>query len=142
MRGPLDLHVVLPAFIIAVTAAASLRGYAHENPAIAPAPALAAARQAGLTGPVLNDYDFGGYLVFEGLAPFVDGRIDLYGDEFMRAYAAALAADGDALPRLLDRYRIAWTLLKPGEPAVAALDRDPAWERVYADAGAVVHRRR
>jgi len=60
----------------------------------------------------------------------------------MRVYAAALATDGDALPRLLDRYRIAWTLLKPDEPAVAALDRDPAWERVYADASAVVHRRR
>jgi hypothetical protein len=76
------------------------------------------------------------------VAPFVDGRIDLYGDDFMRAYAAALAAEGAALPSFLDRYRIAWTLLKPGEPAVAALDRDPRWERTYADAGAVVHRRR
>ena len=132
----------LALFIVATTAAASLRGYTHENPAIAPAPALSAARQAGLTGPVFNDYDFGGYLIFEGVAPFVDGRIDLYGDDFMRVYAAALAADGTALPSLLDRYRIAWTLLKPGEPAVAALDRDPRWERVYADAGAVVHRRR
>jgi hypothetical protein len=129
-------------FLIAATAAASLRGYAHENPAIAPAQAFAAAKQAGLTGPVFNDYDFGGYLIFEGVAPFVDGRIDLYGDDFMRGYAAALAAEGDALPRLLDRYRIAWTLLKPGEPAASALDRDPAWERVYADASAVVHSRR
>jgi len=132
----------LAIFILAATTAASLRGYAHENPAIAPASALAAARQAGLTGPVFNDYDFGGYLIFEGVSPFVDGRIDLYGDDFMRAYATALAAEGTALPSLLDRYRVAFTLLKPGEPAVAALDRDPRWERVYADAGAVVHRRR
>jgi hypothetical protein len=133
---------VLALFIVAATAAASLRGYAHENAAIAPASALAAARQAGLTGPVFNDYDFGGYLIFEGIAPFVDGRIDLYGDDFMRAYTAALAAEGAALPSLLDRYRIAWTLLKPDEPALASLDRDPGWERVYADPGAVVHRRR
>jgi hypothetical protein len=129
-------------FIGAATAAASLHGYAHGNPAIAPAPALAAARQAGLTGPVLNDYDFGGYLIFEGVAPFVDGRVDLYGDTFMRAYASALASEGDALPRILDHYRITWTLLRPDEPAVAAFDRDPAWERLYADASAVVHRRR
>jgi hypothetical protein len=129
-------------FMMAITAAASLRGYAHESPAIAPAPALAAVRQAGLTGPVFNDYDFGGYLIFVGVAPFVDGRIDLYGDDFMRAYSAALTAEGDALPRLLDHYRVAWTLLKPDEPAVAALDREPGWERVYADASAVVHRRR
>ena len=143
LAGPQALNIAaLALVIVAATAAASLRGYAHENPAIAPAPALAAARQAGLAGPVFNDYDFGGYLIFEGVAPFVDGRIDLYGDDFMRAYAAALAADGAALPSLLDRYRIAWTLLKPDESAVAALDRDPRWERIYADSSAVVHRRR
>jgi hypothetical protein len=141
-RGIRPSVVVLVSFVVAVTGAASIRGYAHENPAIAPASALAAAERAGLTGPVLNDYDFGGYLIFEGVAPFVDGRIDLYGDDFMRAYAAALAAEGDALPTLLERYKIAWTLLQPNEPAVAALDRDPAWERVYADTSAVVHRRR
>jgi len=128
--------------VVAATGAASFRGYAHEDPAIAPAQALAAAKRAGLTGPVFNDYDFGGYLIFEGVAPFVDGRIDLYGDDFMRAYAAALSAEGDRLPQLLARYHIAWTLLRPEEPAAAALDRDPAWERVYADANAVVHRRR
>lgn len=136
------MGVALLAVFLAATAAASLRGYAHDNPAIAPARALAAAKQAGLTGPVFNDYDFGGDLIFEGVAVFVDGRIDLYGDEFMRAYAAALSAEGDTLPRLLDRYHVTWTLLQPDEPAVAALDRDPAWERVYADANAVVHRRR
>jgi hypothetical protein len=141
-RPPARAIAALALFIAATTAGASLRGYAHENPAIAPASALAAARQAGLTGPVFNDYDFGGYLIFEGVAPFVDGRIDLYGDDFMRAYVAALGADGTALASLLDHYRIAWTLLKPDEPAAAAIDRDPGWERVYADAGAVVHRRR
>lgn len=127
---------------VAMTGIAVFRGYAHDNPAIAPKAALAAAARAGLAGPVLNDYDFGGYLIFEGIAPFVDGRIDLYGDAFMRDYAAALAAEGGALPRLLQRYRVAWTLLKPTSPATAALDRDAGWERVYADASAVVQRRR
>jgi hypothetical protein len=141
-RRGMGARVVLVILLIAATAVAALRDYAHENPAIAPARALAAAKQAGLTGSVFNDYDFGGYLIFEGVSVFVDGRIDVYGDDFMRAYAAALAAEGEALPRLLDRYYVAWTLLQPGESAVAALDRDPAWERVYADASAVVHRRR
>jgi len=129
-------------FIASATAAASLRGYAHDNPGIAPTAALAAARHAGLTGPIFNDYDFGGFLIFEGVPPFVDGRIDLYGDDFMRLYAAALSADGGALARVLDHYGVTWSLLKPDEPAVAALDRDPRWERIYADASAVVHRRR
>jgi hypothetical protein len=134
--------LVLGLVMALMTAAAVITGYRHEDRRIAPAAALAAAEGAGLTGPVLNDYDFGGYLIFEGRAPFVDGRVDLYGDEFMRAYAAALDAKGDALPRLLDRYGVAWTLLQPGTRAAAALDRLPGWERVYADASAVVHRRR
>ena len=61
----------------------------------------------------------------------------------MRAYAAALDAKGDALPRLLDRYHV------DVDPAAAGrrLPRRrstalPGWERVYADASAVVHRRR
>ena len=140
-RGNRPSVVGAPCLVFAATSLAMLHGYAHDNPAIAPTPALAAARQAGLTGPVLNDYDFGGYLIFEGVPVFVDGRIDLYGDDFMRDYAAALAAEGDALPRLLDRYHVGWTLLKPGENAVAALDRAPGWGRVYADASTVVHRR-
>ncbi|HKX09267.1 MAG TPA: hypothetical protein VJN67_13795, partial [Stellaceae bacterium] len=141
-RGMRTSGAVLIAVVAAATAAAAFRGYPHENPGIAPASALAAAKQAGLTGPVFNDYDFGGYLIFEGVLVFVDGRIDLYEDQFMRAYAAALDAEGDALPRVLDRDHIAWTLLKPEAAAVTALDRDPRWERVYADASAVVHRRR
>jgi len=141
-RRGIRSSAALLAVLLAATVPAVFLGYAHENPLIAPERALAAARQAGLEGPVFNDYDFGGYLIFEGVPVFVDGRIDLYGDDFMRTYAAALEARDGSLPRLLDRYHVTWTLLKPDEAAVAALDRDPAWERAYTGAGAVVHRRR
>ena len=33
--------------------------------------------------PVLNNYDFGGYLIFFGVKVFVDGRTDMYGDAFL-----------------------------------------------------------
>lgn len=112
------------------------------EPRVAPSEALAAARSAGIAGPVFNAYDFGSYLVFAGIAPFVDGRVDVYGDAFMKNYADAVAARDDALPKLLDHYHIAWTLLAPQMPAVAALDRDPDWVRVYGDSSAVIHRRR
>jgi hypothetical protein len=29
--------------------------------------------------PVLNDYGFGGYLIWSGVRPFIDGRADTYG---------------------------------------------------------------
>ena len=135
-------------YLLGAAAAALLTLVAWIEPVVphdqrvAPSDALAAAAAAGITGPVFNAYDFGGYLVFAGVAPFVDGRVDVYGDDFMARYADAIAARDNALPRLLDRYHIAWSLLTPQMPAVAALDRSPDWVRVYADASAVVHRRR
>jgi hypothetical protein len=41
-----------------------------------PMEALKAAQRAGLTGPVFNSYDFGGFLALEGVPTFVDGRTD------------------------------------------------------------------
>ncbi len=92
---------------------------------------------------ILNDYDFGGYLDFVGIAPFIDGRGEIYGADFALRYARALSLED--LPdflRLLDQYRIQTTLLAPSTPAVALLDRLPEWRRVYADNVAVVHQRR
>lgn len=106
-----------------------------------PAAAIAATDLAN-AGPVLNDYGFGGYLDFVGIRPFIDGRTELYGTAFTlrHHYAVTLANLPDFLA-LLDEYRFGATLLSPGTPAVALLDRLPGWKRVYADDVAVVHRR-
>jgi hypothetical protein len=92
---------------------------------------------------VLNDYSFGGYLIFAGIPTFIDGRGELYGGPFIDRYnrAVALVDLGDFL-KLLDEYKIGATLLAPRTPAVAMLDRLPQWQRVYSDDVAVVHKRR
>jgi hypothetical protein len=38
---------------------------------------------------VFNDYDFGGYLISSGVAPFIDGRTELYGEKFFVVHNAA-----------------------------------------------------
>ncbi|MGH6664307.1 MAG: hypothetical protein ACREB2_05320 [Pseudolabrys sp.] len=94
-------------------------------------------------GPILNAYDFGGYLDFAGIPAFIDGRAELYGSAFFMRYDRALSLQN--LPdflRLLDEYKIGTTLLTPATPAVALLDRLPDWKRVYSDDIAVVHSRR
>src|SRR5262249_5208160 len=48
----------------------------------APSAALDHVTKANVTGPVLNEYDFGGYLTFRGIPTFIDGRTLLYGKEF------------------------------------------------------------
>jgi hypothetical protein len=106
----------------------------------APVAAVAAARKAGITGPVLNNYGWGGYLIYCGIAPFIDGRSDVYRDAFMKDYVAAMELQtSGSLEKLLDQYKVTWTLLPPDSSAVALLDHLPKWRRVYADKTAVVH---
>lgn len=137
--GPAALALAAAAFVAAPLWLA--RAHPIEPPAgTAPTDAVRAARQAGVRGPVLNEYDWGGYLIHSGIPVFIDGRGEMYGDEFLKAYVQALQlARPDALEQLLRRYRVAWTLLRPGTPAVALLDRLPGWRRVYSDQTAVVH---
>ena len=131
------------ALILALALAASLPALLHPparpGDGVTPQAALAAARRLGVTGPVFNSESYGGYLIFSGVPVFIDGRIEMYGNDFLAAYIAAEQGDGPALAKLLDRYRIAWTLLRAGSPAVAAFDRLPGWRRAYADDQAVIH---
>jgi hypothetical protein len=134
------MNLAVLAAMIAATALALMRD-AHPAQRNTPEAAVAA---AGLTstGRVLNDYSFGGYLIFAGIPTFIDGRGELYGGPFIVRYNRDLALTdlGDFL-KLLDEYKLDATLLEPGTPAVALLDRLPGWQRVYSDAVAVVHKR-
>lgn len=106
----------------------------------APEAALQAAWHAGATGPVLNAYNFGGYLIYQKVPVFIDGRADMYGDALLTRYIEAMnLSKTDSLTQLLKDYHITWTLLPPGTPALALLDQLPGWKRVHADAVAVVH---
>lgn len=98
---------------------------------------------ANVTGPVLNAYDFGGYLIFRGIPTFIDGRTLPFGKQFALDYfnANALGA-GDKLQRLADTYHVSWTLLRPQSEAALYFDNSPGWRRLYADDIAVVHVRR
>jgi hypothetical protein len=108
--------------------------------ASAPVQAIEAVRQAGIKGNVLNRYSWGGYLVYLGIPPFIDGRADMYGNALLQEYVEALALkEVDALPKLLDKYKISWTLLEPHTATVTMLDGLPGWRRLYADQFAVVH---
>lgn len=115
-------------------------GRFEPSPERTPARALEAANNAGAMGPVLNSYNFGGYLIYRGVPVFIDGRSDMYGDALLKRYVDAVGlSEPDALPKLLADYRIGWTLLEAGTPAATLLDHLPGWRRVHADPVAVVH---
>ena len=87
--------------------------------------------------PVLNDYAFGGYLIWNGVRPFIDSRADLYGDIFLQNYSAIVSPDKDALAAALHHAR--WTIFSAQAPVVTLLDAAPGWHRFYTDKLAVVH---
>jgi hypothetical protein len=131
------------ALVLALALAGSLPVLLHPaartGDAVTPQAALAAAQRLGLSGPVFNSEAYGGYLIFAGVPVFIDGRIEMYGNDFLAAYIAAEQGDAASLATLLDRYRVAWTLLQAQSPAIAALDGMPGWRRAYADGQAVIH---
>ena len=135
--GPLGFALA-GAMALGLSAVALRGGIARDGDAITPAAALATVAEHHIEGPVFNDYAFGGYLIFAGIKPFIDGRY-FYGDAFIKRYAEAVSVADHELPRLLAEYHIAWTLLGAKTPAVVLLDHLPGWRRLYADDIAAVH---
>jgi hypothetical protein len=90
---------------------------------------------------VLNTYSFGGPLIIAGIEPFIDGRADMYGDDFKFEHQRIVDGDPEAFARAARQWGVRWTILAPDEELVALLDRSPGWRRIYADRWAVVHLR-
>ncbi|HUC66493.1 MAG TPA: hypothetical protein VMA53_13735 [Stellaceae bacterium] len=131
--------VIALAVTMAISGATLLWPLQRADGPQTPGRALAAAEQMRLSGPVFNNESFGGYLVFSGVPTFIDGRIEMYGDAFLKRYLDAADGKESVLTGLLDQYGITWTLLQPQDHAVEVLDHLPGWRRVYADRYAVIH---
>jgi hypothetical protein len=105
-----------------------------------PAKAVEFIKTHQLSGPMLNEYVYGGYLIWA--APeypvFVDGRADVFEQtgvlaEFGRW--ATLQAD----PReLLDKYRVNLCLLTPKSPMAFVLPLLHNWTTAYSDNNSVI----
>jgi hypothetical protein len=92
---------------------------------------------------VFNDYDFGGYLIANGVAPFIDGRTELYGEKFFVDHNAASGLmEPENLFRLLDQYKIEATLMRTQSAATKLLDHIDGWQKVYSDDIATIHVRK
>jgi hypothetical protein len=119
--------------------------YADVEPprSAAPRDAIEYVKRAQISGRVLNDYDFGGYLIFSGIPTFIDGRTELYGDAFLRKYFDIInSVDPQGAFRLLDEYGIDWVILKPAVPLAKALQGSEIWSNVYSDDTSTIYVRR
>ena len=89
---------------------------------------------------IFNDYNFGGYMISKGLAPYIDGRAELYGEKFALEYNAALQLlRPGVFFDLLARHKIDATLLIRNAPAARMLDHLDGWQKIFIDDRVVVH---
>jgi len=127
--------------MIAITAGAIESARYLPSTHNAPEAAVAILKQNGSMR-VFNDYDFGGYLIAQGVPTFIDGRTELYGEKFFMQFSRArdLKTTADLLD-VLERYKIDATLLRRSAPAVQYLDQAEGWRKVFVDGDVVVHLR-
>jgi hypothetical protein len=92
---------------------------------------------------VFNDYDFGGYLIANGVPTFIDGRTELFGEKFFVDHNNASGLmEPENLFRLLDQYKIEATLMRTQSAATKLLDHMDGWQKVYSDDIATIHLRK
>jgi hypothetical protein len=105
--------------------------------------AFAYIKSHNLEGPVMNTYDFGGPLILNNIKTFIDGRAEqLFLGDFMKNYIDSGAAGGEKqLETILETYKIAWTMLVPGDLRNQFLAAMPEWKKTYADEYTVIFER-
>ena len=90
--------------------------------------------------PVFNEYSLGGPLILAGIRPYIDGRSEMYGDDFVRDYVAIANGDAPRFDRAVERYNIRWTILPAGNSTLLRhLDQSGQWKRIHADRVGVIH---
>jgi hypothetical protein len=112
------------------------------NSALAnPAGAVNFLVQADAKGRVFNEYNWGGYIIWndQNLQVFVDGRTDLYGDPIISEWIQIMQAQDDWAAHL-DQWKIEWVLVELNRPLVGALPASQ-WEKVYSDDHSVLLQR-
>jgi hypothetical protein len=109
-----------------------------------PVDAMRAVEARGLLGRRLLSTDkWGDYILYQywpRQRVFVDDRYNLYPAQIVMDMTMLADGLGD-WHTVLERYRIEVVVWPPQRSAVAALDREPGWSRIFRDGQAIVYAR-
>ena len=135
-------EVAAPASVIGAVFLAAA-GWTVANPEVrtdwetVPVTAFAHVPASLKSRPVFNSYSFGGWLIFNHVKPFIDGRSDMYGDADVKRYVELDSRNPVGLDETFDHYGIVWSILRPLSGVVPAL-KAKGWRTLYADKWAIV----
>lgn len=143
-RWPQRTSIAAWSLAMAIAVGAGISATPSQNKSIASAAAaMTAVRDwsgGQEPGHVFNDYGLGGYLIYEGVKPFIDGRTLIYGDDFLAHHLdAEMLHSSSALTDILASYGVRWTFLLAHAPAAALMDHLHGWRRLYVDDEIAVH---
>lgn len=99
---------------------------------------LQANDMAGQRG--FNSYNWGGYLIWRGIPVFVDGRADVYGDDFLHYYRRTFDLSS-RWQEPLDDFDVDYVLVEKFSPLVTLLQSSEAWQQTYLDDVAAIFTR-
>jgi hypothetical protein len=146
----LPLAVVLAAVILqgsGVRAPLLGRGWVRLDPRHWPVELLPELRRAEREHPqgarILNDYLFGGFLIYytPGLKVFIDDRCELYGDEWLLRFSEAMQRDPGRIDEWLGSYDFQYALIASGSPFDRHLAKAPGWVPVKRTDTASLYKR-
>lgn len=139
-RPLLNVIAIATALIIGLFAFPSQTSLVRQVREGNPQAAVEYIRQHTLTGPMLNEYVFGGYLMWElpDHLVFIDGREDVYDWTGVMPEFAHWALVEEPPNRLLDEYHIQFCVLAKRSPITQVMRLLNGWRIVYADEQAVI----
>lgn len=111
----------------------NLRAFDRATGAKFPVAAVDFIEREGMAGQrCYNHYGWGGYLIWRGIPVFVDGRADVYGDDFLRTYVKAHFTLED-WRQPLDEYVVDFVLIERDGRLRTLLLATREWREVYRD---------
>lgn len=125
--------------VVAAVGVIGVTGWRFYDPLVrkdgyhAPISALEAVPADLRETPVLNSYGLGGYLIFKGVKVFIDGRADMYGDEFTEQYMQMARGDEKRLAEVLERYKIQWVFVETKTAIARNIAKQKGWKMLYGD---------
>jgi len=132
--------MIAVSLLVAWLAFPSRQNLEKQVEATSPVKAVEFIRANRFSGPMLNDYPFGGYLIWA--APehpvFIDGRTDIYEWSGVLGEFGRWAMLQDDPNALLLKYKVAFCLLTPHSPMAHVLPLLHDWKLVYSDSNSVI----
>lgn len=94
---------------------------------------------------MFNDFNSGAYLIgrlYPKRKVFIDGRTELYGQEFFKRYMDSLNGNAATFKNIIEQYQISAILLNmtstPMPKIISYIYKNPEWRLVFLDDSAVV----